>query len=56
MSKKEIKIRKSWPDGFDPNTKIEKVKTSYTRSGNKDAIKDALDQMEDDQGDIDFEF
>ena len=56
MSKKDINIRRKWPEEFDPNTKIHKVKTDYTRKSNKDIIKDALDQMEDDQGDIDFEF
>ena len=57
MGKKDsIKIRKSWPGDFDPNTKIEKVKTDYSRSKNKDAIKNALDEMEEDQGEIDFGF
>lgn len=54
MSKKDVKIRKKFPGDMDPSTKVHRVDTDYTRRSNKDAIKDALDEMENDQGDIDF--
>lgn len=44
----EIKIRKSFPKDFDPNTKIHKVKTDYQRQNNKREIQKALDEMEQD--------
>ena len=56
MSKKDIKIRKKFPGDMDPSTKVHKVDTDYTRRSNKDAIKDALDEMEDDQAELDFDF
>lgn len=47
--KDEIKIRRSFPPDFDPNTKIHKVKTDYRRHNNKKeiqkALDDALDEM-----------
>lgn len=56
MGKEEIKIRKKFPGDFDPSTKVHKIKTDYTRKENKDVIKDALNQMEEDEGEIDFEY
>lgn len=53
MSKDDVKIRKKWPDNFDPNTKIEKVKTDYQRKDNKKAIEDALAEAEDENQDLD---
>jgi hypothetical protein len=41
----DIKIRKSWGK-ISPETKIEKVKTDYSRKDNKQAIREALDEME----------
>lgn len=54
--KEEIKIRKSWPNkgNFDPSTKVEKVKTDYSRKDNRKAIQDALEQAEEENGDLDF--
>ena len=48
MSKDDIKIRRKWPEDFDPSTKVHKVKTDYNRQNNKKAIEDALDEMEED--------
>jgi len=45
---KEIKIRKKWPSDMDPDSKIHKVKTDYSRKDNKRAIQDALEEMEED--------
>ena len=44
INRKEIKIRKSWPENFSPETKIEKPKTDYKRSQNKSEIQKALDE------------
>jgi hypothetical protein len=46
LDKKEIKIRKSWPDNFSPETKIHKVKNDYKRSQNKSEIEKTLEQEE----------
>lgn len=46
IDRKEIKVRKSWPDNFSPETKIEKVKTDYKRSSNRSEIQKALDAEE----------
>lgn len=46
--KDEIKIRKSFPKDFDPNTKIHKVKSDYQRSSNKKEIQKALEEAESD--------
>ena len=54
INKDDLKIRKSWPKDFSPETKIEKVKTDYSRKDNRKAIQDALEQAEDDNLDIDF--
>ena len=43
-----LKIRKSFPKDFDPNTKIHKVKTDYKRIDNRREIQKALDEMEED--------
>jgi hypothetical protein len=48
IDRKAIKIRKAFPPDFDPSTKIERVKTDYKRSNNKQEIQKALDEMEDD--------
>ena len=59
MSKKDsIKIRKSWPtdNNFDPNTRIEKVKTDYNRKHTKREIEDALLEAEDENADLDFDY
>lgn len=52
--KDDIKIRKSWPKDFSPETKVEKTKTDYKRSQNKSEIQKALEQAEEDNGDLDF--
>ena len=54
INKRDIKIRKSWPDFFSPETKIEKPKTNYKRSDNKSEIQKALDQAELDNDDSDL--
>ena len=54
MSRDDVKIRKAWPKDFDPNTKAHKVKIDYNRRNNKDAIKDALEEMEEDERDLEF--
>lgn len=46
IDRKSIKIRKSWPDSFNPETKIEKPKTNYKRSSNKKEIEETLEQEE----------
>ena len=51
----EIKIRKSFPKDFDPNTKIHKVKTDYQRNDNKREIQKALEEAELDDADLDFD-
>jgi hypothetical protein len=58
MSKKDINIRRKWPNDnlFDPNTKIEKVKTNYNRKSEKQLIEDALLEAEEDNTDLDFDF
>ena len=44
----EIKIRKTWPNkgDFNPETKIEKVKTDYKRSDTKKLIDETLEAEE----------
>lgn len=54
IDRKEIKIRKSWPGDFSPETKIEKVKTDYKRSDTKKLINEALEQAELDNSDLDW--
>ncbi len=54
INRKDIKIRKSWPDNFSPETKIEKVKTDYKRSSNKSEIQKALEQEALDNDDSDL--
>ena len=56
INRKDIKIRKSWPDNFSPETKIEKPKTDYKRSQNKSEIQKALEQeaLDNDDSDIDW--
>ena len=54
IDKKEIKIRKSWPDTFSPETKIHKVKTDYKRSQNKSEIEKTLEQEELDNSDLEW--
>ncbi|MGH7974765.1 MAG: hypothetical protein ACREBR_04520 [bacterium] len=54
--KDEVKIRKSWPDDFDPKTKIHKIKTDYQRNDNKKEIQKALDQEEEDNADLDLDW
>ena len=44
IDKKDLKIRKSWPENFDPNEKIHKIKTDYKRHNNKKEIQKALDE------------
>ena len=44
IDKEDLKIRKSWPDTFSPETKIHKVKTDYKRQNNKQEIQKALDE------------
>jgi hypothetical protein len=56
MSKDDLKIRKKFPGDFDPSTKIEKVKTDYHRKNNKKAIEDALQEAEEDNQDLNFDF
>ena len=56
MSKDDIKIRKKFPGDFDPNVKIHKVKTDYKRKDNKSEIEKALQEAEDENTDLDFEF
>ena len=56
MSKDTPKIRKSWPSDLDPSTKVHKVKTDYARQNNKKAIEDALNEAEEENTDLDFEF
>jgi hypothetical protein len=53
VNKEDIKIRKSWGD-VSPETKIEKVKTDYSRKDNRKVIQDALEEAEEDNLDIDF--
>ena len=48
---KEPKIRKKFPNDFDANEKVHKVKTDYSRSKNRDEIQKALDEMEEDGSD-----
>jgi hypothetical protein len=54
--KDEIKIRKSFPKDFDPNTKIHKVKTDYQRQNNKQEIQKALEEAELDDADLSFDW
>ena len=56
IDRKEIKIRKSWPDSFSPETKIEKPKTDYKRSQNKSEIQKALEQEAEDDKDLDLDW
>jgi len=45
---KEIKIRKTWPKDFNPETKIETPKPlKKTRSSEKQALKKALNNIDD---------
>jgi hypothetical protein len=53
----EIKIRKSWPNkgDFNPATKIEiPKKNTYKRSSTKAEIQKALEEAEEENGDLDF--
>lgn len=54
MKDDEVKIRKSWPNDFDPNTKIHKVKVDYKRNENKKEIQKALEQEEQDGEDLEW--
>jgi len=54
INKEDLKIRKSWPDNFDPNEKIHKVKTSYQRQNNKKTIEETLEQEQEDNADLDW--
>jgi hypothetical protein len=54
--KDEVKIRKSFPNDFDPSTKIHKVKTDYQRQNNKHEIQKALKEAEQDDADLDFDW
>lgn len=54
--KDEVKIRKSFPNDFDPNTKIHKVKTDYQRNNNKKEIQKALEQEALDNADSDLDW
>jgi hypothetical protein len=56
ISKKDIKIRRSWPENFSPETKIEKPKTDYKRSKNKSEIQKALEQEELDNAGSDLDW
>lgn len=56
IDRKEIKIRKSWPENFSPETKIEKPKTDYKRSQNKSEIQKALEQEALDNADSDLDW
>lgn len=56
LNRKEIKIRKSWPENFSPETKIEKPKTDYKRSQNKSEIQKALEQEELDNAGSDLDW
>lgn len=56
INKEDLKVRKSWPKDMDPSTKIEKVRTDYSRRDNKKAIEDALQEAEEDNADLDFDF
>jgi len=51
MKNDEIKIRKSFPQDFDPSTKLHKVKTDYKRIDNRKQIQKALEEMEEDNFD-----
>lgn len=48
IKREDVKIRKSWSTDMDPSTKVEKVRTDYKRSSNKQFIQDALDEMQED--------
>lgn len=52
IKREDLKIRKSWPDSFSPETKIEKVKTGYKRSSKRFEIQKALQEMEEDDLDL----
>lgn len=54
MGKEDIKIRKKFPGDFDPSTKIEKVKTDYSRKDNKFEIEKALQEAEEENQDLDW--
>lgn len=56
IQRKEIKIRKSWPENFSPETKVEKPKTDYKRSQNKSEIQKALEQEAIDNADLDIDW
>lgn len=51
IDKDDIKIRKRWPKGFNPATKIEKVKPKYDKPNLKKEIEAALDELEEDKYD-----
>jgi hypothetical protein len=53
INKEEIKIRKKFPGDFNPAEKIERVKTDYKRSQNKNEIQRALEEAEEESKDLD---
>ncbi len=56
IDKNDIKIRKSWPENFSPETKIHKVKVDYRRNNNKKEIQKALEEAELDNANLDFDW